>query len=117
MSLPSAYTEMRRVQPDLVRAYESFGAACAAAGPLDARTIALVKLGVSLGAGLEGAAHSHCRKALQAGCTAEELFHVAHLCAPTIGFPSMMRGRGWVRDVVEAQDHQGGPEAQAEAGT
>jgi alkylhydroperoxidase/carboxymuconolactone decarboxylase family protein YurZ len=91
---------MRREHPELLDAYEAFAKACAHAGPLDARTIALVKLAISLGAGLQGAAHSHVRKALEAGCTPDELIHVATLSAPTIGFPSMMRNRGWVRDVV-----------------
>jgi len=69
-------------------------------GPLDAKTVALVKLAISLGAGLEGAAHSHARKALEAGWTGEQLLHAALLCTPTIGFPPMMRGRGWVEEVV-----------------
>ena len=91
---------MKKAHPELVGAYEALGAACAQAGPLDAKTVAMIKLGISLAAGLEGAAHSHARKALEAGCTAEQLLHVATLCAPTIGFPGMMRGRGWVKDVV-----------------
>lgn len=101
MPLPSAYVAMKHAQPALMDAYEAFGAACAASGPLDARTVALVKLAISLGAGLEGAAHSHARKALAAGWSPDELLHAAQLCAPTIGFPPMMRGRGWVRDVLE----------------
>src|SRR5947207_15629316 len=100
MALPSPYIRMKREHLGLVEAYEALGAACAAAGPLDAKTVALVKLGVSLGAGLEGAAHSHARKALEAGWTGEDLMHAALLCTPTIGFPAMMRGRGGVEDVV-----------------
>jgi alkylhydroperoxidase/carboxymuconolactone decarboxylase family protein YurZ len=103
MAVPSAYQRMRESNPEMLKAYESLGAACAASGPLDARTIALVKLGISIAAGLEGAAHSHCRKALEAGCTAEELLHVANLAAPTIGWPAMMRAREWVTDVTDAR--------------
>jgi 4-carboxymuconolactone decarboxylase len=102
MSIPSAYQRMKATNPEMVTAYESLGAACAASGPLDARTVALVKLGISIAAGLEGAAHSHCRKALEAGCTREELLHVANLSAPTIGWPAMMRARTWVTDVIDA---------------
>ncbi len=101
MSIPKAYTRMKAEQPALLEAYEALGAACAKAGPLDARTIALVKLAVSFGAGLEGGARSHARKALEAGCTAEDVLHVAHLCAPTIGFPAMMRARSAVLEVTE----------------
>jgi alkylhydroperoxidase/carboxymuconolactone decarboxylase family protein YurZ len=102
MSIPSAYQQMKQSNPKMLEAYEALGAACAASGPLDARTIPLVKLGMSLAAGLEGAAHSHARKALEAGCTEAELLHVANLSAPTIGWPSMMRAREWVTDVTQA---------------
>ncbi len=103
MALPRAYVGMKKAQPELMRAYEEFGRACAGSGPLDERTVALVKLGISMGAGLEGAAHSHARKALAAGWSAEHLLHAAQLCAPTIGFPTMMRARQWVAEVVEAE--------------
>ena len=102
MSIPSAYQQMKQSNPKMLEAYEALGAACAASGPLDARTISRVKLGMSLAAGLEGAAHSHARKALEAGCTEAELLHVANLSAPTIGWPSMMRAREWVTDVTQA---------------
>ena len=102
MALPRPYEAMKKTHPALMKAYEAFGAACAASGPLDARSIAIIKLAVSFGAGLEGAAHSHARKALAAGWSAEDLLHAARLCAPTIGFPAMMRARQWVGDVVES---------------
>ena len=98
--IPKPYRRMHQEHPGYMAAYESLGREARRAGPLDDRTVSLVKLAISIGAGLEGAAHSHCRKAMQAGCTAEELMHVALLAAPTIGFPPMMRARGWVEDVV-----------------
>ena len=103
MKIPGPYMKMKAEHPALMKAYEEFGDACAKAGPLDAKTVALVKLGISLAVGLEGAAHSHSRKALESGCTPEQLLHVAHLCAPTIGFPGMMRGRGWVVETLKEQ--------------
>lgn len=98
--IPSPYQQMHGEQPALMHAYEALGKACTGAGPLPPKTVALVKLAISLGAGLEGAAHSHARKAVEAGWSKEDLLHVAHLCAPTIGFPPMMRSRQWVLDVV-----------------
>ncbi|WP_201743750.1 carboxymuconolactone decarboxylase family protein [Roseiconus nitratireducens] len=102
--IPKRYQRMHDEHPELMRAYESFGKAAKEAGPLSEREAALVKLAISLGAGLEGAAHSHCRKALEAGCTADDLRHVALISAPTIGFPTMMRAKSWVEDVVDAPD-------------
>ena len=101
--IPKPYQRMHEDYPELMQSYEAFGAATRDAGPLTEREICLVKLAVSVGAGLEGAAHSHCRKAVEAGCSADDLRHVAILSAPTIGFPTMMRARSWVEDVVEKQ--------------
>jgi 4-carboxymuconolactone decarboxylase len=98
--IPKRYQQMHESHPKLMQAYESFGQAASDSGPLSAREIALVKLAISLGAGLEGASHSHCRKALEAGCKEEELKHVAILTAPTIGFPSMMRSKSWVESII-----------------
>jgi 4-carboxymuconolactone decarboxylase len=101
--LPRSYQQMHKSHPEMMLAYESFGQAVREAGPLTDREVSLVKLAISMGAALEGAAHSHCRKALEAGCTAADLRHVAILSAPTIGFPAMMRARSWVEDVLEKQ--------------
>lgn len=101
MSIPKPYTQMKETHPGLLDTYESLVDHCAKAGPLDAKTVAMCKLATSMAAGLEGAAHSHTRKALEAGCTAAELEHIAILGTPTLGFPAMMRNRSWVRDVTE----------------
>lgn len=97
---PKAYQELTRTLPAFMAALEQMGMAAREGGPLDAHTIALVKLAYGIGAGLEGATHSQAKRALEAGCTKEELLHVALLAAPTIGFPPMVRGRGWVKDSV-----------------
>lgn len=102
MTLPKPYVQMAEKHPDMMQAYEKLGEACTTGGPLDRKTASLIKLAISSTAGLEGAAHSHARKALEAGCSPEELLHVTLLCVPTIGFPSMMRARGWVEDVLKA---------------
>lgn len=99
--IPKPYRQMHADYPEYMQAYEAFGEAARSAGPLSDREMALVKLAISLGAGLEGAAHSHCRKALAAGCDPADLRHVAMLSAPTIGFPTMMRARSWVEDVLK----------------
>ncbi|WP_153557460.1 carboxymuconolactone decarboxylase family protein [Roseimaritima sediminicola] len=98
---------MHEHYPQFMQAYEAMGQAAREAGPLNEREVALVKLAISLGAGLEGAAHSHCRKALEAGCTPDDLRQVALLSAPTIGFPTMMRARSWVEDVLEKAEADG----------
>jgi 4-carboxymuconolactone decarboxylase len=49
---------------------------------------------------MEGAVHSHTRRAVEAGCSTAEIRHVALLAITTIGFPSMMKTLSWVEDIV-----------------
>ena len=102
--VPKPYDQMHQTYPELMQAYENFGKQTRDAGPLSQREVSLVKLAISIGAGLQGASHSHCRKAIEAGCSPADLRHVAILSAPTIGFPTMMRARSWVEDVVEKNE-------------
>lgn len=102
MALPQAYRRLAQDHPEVIKSYESLADAVRSAGPLDGKTLALVKLGLALGTGLEGGTHSAVRKAIDEGCTREELLHVALLATTTMGFPAMMRGRSWVLDVLDA---------------
>jgi alkylhydroperoxidase/carboxymuconolactone decarboxylase family protein YurZ len=99
---PKRFQKFTEHYPDVTRAYEELGTAVHAAGPLDPKTRALVKLAISTGARLEGAVHSHVRKALEAGVKPAELRHVALLALPTIGLPSMMAALSWIDDVLDA---------------
>ena len=99
-SLPAPFTAIRHRYPALCSAYDALGEQARQAGPLDAKTHALVKLGLALGARLEGASHALVRRALDAGCAPGEIRHVAVLAVTTLGFPAMMTALGWVEDVL-----------------
>ncbi len=100
---PKAYQDLQKAHPEFMAALEAMGEAARNAGPLDARTVALVKLAYGIAAGLEGATHSQTARAIEAGCSKEEVLQVALLAAPTIGFPTMVRGRCWVQEAVPAK--------------
>ena len=99
-ALPLSYLRANPRYPELMKHYEALGEASRDAGPLNAQVVELVKLGMCFGAGLEGGAHASVRKALDAGCTPDELRHAAALAVTTLGFPSMARARAWVEDVL-----------------
>jgi len=101
MSVPKRFKKFKEDFPKVAEAYEALGDAVHASGPLDNKTRALVKLGISAGARLEGGFHSHVRKAIDAGVTKEEMVHAVMLALPTIGLPSMMAALSWIDDVVE----------------
>lgn len=100
--IPGWYKEQKKRYPKVVEAYETLGDACRQAGPLDGKTLALVKLSIAVGARLEGAVHSHVRRSLEAGATVDECRHVILLSTTTIGFPAMMAALSWVEDVAKA---------------
>jgi 4-carboxymuconolactone decarboxylase len=101
--LPGAFGKFIERFPDVFQGYEAMGKAAHAAGPLDAKTRELVKLGMAIGARLEGATHSHVRKALAVGATADEVRHAAVLAISTLGLPTTVMALAWVDDVLEGK--------------
>jgi len=99
--VPKRYQRFLLEFPEAAKAYEAMGDAVHNAGPLDPKTRALIKLAISTGAKLEGAVHSHARKALKAGCTPEEITHTVMMALPTLGLPSTMAAWSWVDDILE----------------
>ena len=99
--IPGWYEEQRKRYTAVFEAYEGLGEACRNAGPLDGKTLALVKLAIAVGARLEGAVHSHVRRSLEAGATIDECRHVVLLGTTTMGFPAMMAALSWVEDVAK----------------
>jgi AhpD family alkylhydroperoxidase len=99
-TLPPHFVGFQQKYPEVFRAYEALGTAAHAAGPLDARTRALVGLAVAVGARHEGAVHAHTRKALAAGVSPEEIRHAVLLAVTTCGFPNMMAALSWVEDLL-----------------
>jgi len=101
--LPSGAGKLAERHPEIWKCFSDLGERCAKAGPLDVRARHLVKLALATGAGLEGAVHSHARRALAEGVSAEEIRHIALLAIPTLGFSTAVRSMTWLDDVLEAK--------------
>ena len=99
--IPERFQRLRTDFPTVADAYERLGTAVHAAGPLDDKTRALVKLGISTGARLEGALHSHVRKCIKLGVTKEEIRQAVLLAMPTIGLPGTMAAMSWADDILD----------------
>jgi len=99
--LPKRFEKFQQDFPQAASAYEQLGKAVHSSGPLDDKTRALIKLAISTGAGLEGAVHSHTRKAIELGITKEEIKQTVLLALPTIGLPPTMAVMSWVDDLLE----------------
>jgi alkylhydroperoxidase/carboxymuconolactone decarboxylase family protein YurZ len=84
----------------VVAAYDVLSDACRAAGPLDASTVALVKLAISVGHGSQRTVHSHAKKGLRAGAGADALRQVALISLPTIGLPAALDALRWIDESI-----------------
>ena len=89
--------------PKLGSAWENIAEA-GKEGPLDERTVRLIKLGISIGALREGAVHSSVRKAVDMKIPREELEQVVALAASTLGLPATVAAFSWVRDILGDED-------------
>ena len=96
--LPKAVNQFRKRHPEVWKAFNDLGERCHEAGPLDEKCRRLVKLALSIGAGLEGATHSAVRNAHKSGVTPEEINHVAVLAISTLGLPAATRAMTWISD-------------------
>lgn len=100
-SIPGAAGDIARQFPDIWGAYSQLGKATAEAGPLTAREKRLVKLALSVGAGSEGAVHSHTRRAKSEGIEAEALTQVALLAIGPLGLPKAVAAKTWMEDIAD----------------
>ncbi len=100
-TLPSRAGQLATENPEIWRAYQALGNACAEAGPLDDRARRLVKLALAVGVGSEGAVHSHVRRGIDEELSPDELRHVATLAIPTLGFPAAVAALTWIEDILE----------------
>jgi len=99
-SLPKPYQAFRIDYPSVYAAYEALGAAVSNAGPLDAKTRELIKLGMAAANGSETGVESHTHRALEANATVHEIEHAVMLGINTLGFSTMMAALTWAKQAI-----------------
>lgn len=99
-NLPSGAGRLAQHHPQIWEAYAELGKRCSDAGPLDSSVRRLIKIALAAGAGSEGALHSHVRRGLAEGLSAEQIRHIALLAIPTLGLPCAVRTMTWMDDIL-----------------
>jgi 4-carboxymuconolactone decarboxylase len=94
------FNDLVKRYPAVFQAHEKLGTEIKSAGPLDEKTLQLIQLAAAAAAGSEGAVHSHTRRALAAGASADEVYHALLSLMSTIGFPGCMAAISWSRDIL-----------------
>ena len=97
--IPGAAGDLVEQVPDIWPRYSALGEAAAKAGPLTDREKRLVKLALSIGAGSEGAVHSHTRRAKAEGIEDAALQQVALLAIGPLGLPRAVAAKTWIEDI------------------
>jgi AhpD family alkylhydroperoxidase len=110
--LPKAYEDFMKSYPDIWQAFDRLGGLLHERAPMDKKTRELLKLALAIGARLEGAVHSHTRRALEEGATADEIYSIVLLGLTTLGFPQTMAAMTWVEDDLQ-DGHRGDQQGKA----
>ena len=101
---PEAYAKIKKNYPALVSALDEVGKAVRGLGPIDEKHAHLIQLAAAASARSQGAVHSHVRRALAAGATADEIHHAILLLTSTVGFPAVVAALCWADDIVGSGD-------------
>jgi AhpD family alkylhydroperoxidase len=106
--LPNVFKELVAKYPEVAAAHDAMADAVRRTGPLDAKTCALIKIGISVGAGLESAVRSHVRRATEAGATREEIIQAIFQGMNTVGFPRTVAAWSWAQIQFARDDSERG---------
>ncbi len=98
--LPGFLQKVIKRYPGVWKSYQELGRTISEVEGLDKRAQHLVKLGIAIGAGTEGAVHSHVRRCKEADITDEEIYHAALLAVNTVGWPSAVATLSWIDDIL-----------------
>ncbi|MEM8958092.1 MAG: carboxymuconolactone decarboxylase family protein [Pseudomonadota bacterium] len=99
--IPGAAQQLAEQFPTVWDAYAMLGRAAADCGTLTERERRLVKLALSIGAGSEGAVHSHTRRAKSEGIEPQALMQVAMLAIGPLGLPRAVAAKTWIEDIKD----------------
>lgn len=100
--LPGFLQDVIKKYPKIWDSFDALGSSISELpGGIDKKNQHLVKLGIAIGTGREGAVHSHVRRAKQAGFTNEQIYHTALLSITTLGWPGAVMALSWIDDVLK----------------
>jgi alkylhydroperoxidase/carboxymuconolactone decarboxylase family protein YurZ len=98
--LPEHYLAEKKEHQEFIDAVEALGKVLRRQGPLDEKTANLIQLAAAVAIHSEGAVHSHIRRAIENGASAEEVYHAIILLTSTIGFPTVAAALSWAGDIL-----------------
>lgn len=98
--MPKHHRSIRERFPEYGSALSNLGESVRNCGPINEKTSHLIQLAASTAIRSEGGVHSHARRAIENGASAEEVYQALLLLTSTIGFPNVAAAISWVDDIV-----------------
>ncbi len=96
--MPELLDNFKNEFPDAWQAYKKLRDACDQGGPLDDKTVELIKIGISTAMKHEGGVVAHISQAQKAGATTEEVYHAILVATGLAGFPAALAAFASARD-------------------
>ncbi len=100
--MPDTLEGFKREFPEAWSAYEQLRNVCDKSGPLDQKTVELIKIGISSVLGREGGLVAHISKAQKLGAPKEEIYQAILLASGLSGFPSTLAAFSVARKHLES---------------
>ena len=102
--IPKHHQSIREMFPEYGVALANLGEVVRNSGPIDEKNVHLIQLAASAAIRSEGGVHSHTRRAIKNGASAEEVYQSVLLLTSTIGFPNVAAAISWVNDILAEMD-------------
>jgi alkylhydroperoxidase/carboxymuconolactone decarboxylase family protein YurZ len=99
--LPDKYLEFKENFGSIIEKYDDLCDHIYKNGPLDKKTLRLIKLVYALASGSEGSVHAQVRKSKEQGIKKDELFHVLILGLTSLGLPKTVAGYNWIKETID----------------
>lgn len=97
---PQNYRLFQQRHPRISNALEALGKVVHEECSLEPKVAQLIQLAAAVSIRSEGAVHSHARRALEAGASAEEIRQCIVLLISTVGYPTVAAALSWVDDLL-----------------
>jgi 4-carboxymuconolactone decarboxylase len=88
--MPKLLNDFKEQFPDIWTAYEQLKERCDQEGPLDPKTVELIKVGVSAALEHDGGLIAHISQARTAGASPDEIHHAILVVAGLVGIPAVL---------------------------
>ena len=99
--MPKTLDDFKSQFPHTWTAYEQLRNACDHAGPLDAKTAELIKVGISAALEHEGGLVAHISQARAEGAPPAEIYHAILLATGLAGFSAALGGFQTAKEYLE----------------